>query len=162
MHVTEFLALEDPYRGIDTGMTGRIFAWQATWEIFLENPILGVGFRVHEQSLDVGSSAHNGYLTTLAEIGLFGFLSIVYLIVSGSYMLWRCAVNPDLIHSHSILFGIVSGYVLLAVFERYLINIGNPTSLLFLLGILTPKLAARKGADIKPQKTDSAGARNVG
>ncbi|MEQ1795347.1 MAG: hypothetical protein ABL970_14280, partial [Nitrospira sp.] len=39
----------------------------------------------------------------------------------------------------SILLGLCVGYLLLALFERYLINVGNPTSLLFLLCIMQPR-----------------------
>ncbi|MBI3441912.1 MAG: hypothetical protein HY052_08990 [Proteobacteria bacterium] len=77
-------------------------------------------------------------MATLAEIGLFGFAGIVYLIVTGIGSLWRDAKDPYYMWTHSVLVGLCFSYLFLAMFERYLINIGNPTSLLFLLGILRP------------------------
>ena len=93
-------------------------------------------FRAHEYLLKADSSAHNGYLATLAEVGLLGFLAIAFLITRGLYLLWAGSREPGSGFSQSILFGLCVGYLLLAVFERYLINVGNPTSLLFLVSVM--------------------------
>jgi hypothetical protein len=53
-------------------------------------------------------------------------------------LLWTGSREPEPAFSRSILFGLCVGYLLLAVFERYLINVGNPTSLLFLLCVMQP------------------------
>jgi len=134
------LSLNTRDRGISSGASGRIFAWLDTLRLFEENPIVGVGFRAHEQLLTVGSSSHNGYLAMLAEIGLFGFAAVMYLVFSGVYLLWKQTKSIEYKYTHSILLGILMGYMFLAVFERFLINVGNPTSLLFLIGILAPTL----------------------
>lgn len=134
----DYFAIHDRHRGLETGASGRTIAWSATWELFLANPILGVGFRAHEQLLRVATSSHNGYLAMLAEIGLPGFLCIMWLITAGCYRLWMRVWDTQLYYSHSILLGLCCGYLTLAMFERYLINVGNPASLLFLLGILIP------------------------
>jgi O-Antigen ligase len=123
-------------RGISSGATGRVAAWKWTWELFVRNPVLGVGFRAHESLLKVDSSSHNGYLATLAEVGLLGFLGVLFLVVRGLRLLWVGSREPEAGFSQSILFGLCVGYLLLAIFERYLINVGNPTSLLFLVAIM--------------------------
>ena len=123
-------------RGISSGASGRVAAWKWTWELFVHNPVLGVGFRAHEFLLKTDSSSHNGYLATLAEVGILGFLGVLYLVMRGMRLLWAGARKPGPGFSQSILFGLCVGYLLLAVFERYLINVGNPTSLLFLVGIM--------------------------
>jgi O-antigen ligase len=133
-----FYALSTADRGIGSGATGRVTAWKATWDLFTRNPVLGVGFRAHEQFLKVDSSAHNGYLATLAEVGLPGFLGAAYLTVRGLRLGWTGSQIPERGFTDSILVGLCVGYLLLALFERYLINVGNPTSLLFLLGIMRP------------------------
>ncbi|MFM8331382.1 MAG: O-antigen ligase family protein [Candidatus Methylumidiphilus sp.] len=142
--IDDFLDLNTRDRGITSGASGRIYAWMETIKLFEDNPLFGVGFRAHEKLLSVGSSSHNGYLAMLAEIGLIGFLAVIYLVLSGVFMLWRKSKLPEYKHAHSILFGISIGYVFLAFFERFLINVGNPTSLLFLLGILSPVLYQEK------------------
>ncbi len=131
-------ALSTADRGLGSGATGRITAWKSTWELFARNPMLGVGFRAHEQYLKVDTSAHNGYLATLAEVGIIGFLAVLYLVVRGLRILMVRSREPEAGFTNSILFGLCVAYLLLAVFERYLINVGNPTSLLFLVGIMRP------------------------
>jgi O-antigen ligase len=123
-------------RGLGSGATGRVAAWKWTWELFVRNPVLGVGFRAHEFLLKTDSSSHNGYLATLAEVGILGFLGVMFLVVRGMRLLWTGSREPGPGFSQSILFGLCAGYLLLAVFERYLINVGNPTSLLFLVAIM--------------------------
>lgn len=134
-----FYSLSAADRGIGSGATGRVEAWKWTWELFLRNPIIGVGFRAHEFLLRVDSSSHNGYLATLAELGLIGFLAIACLIARGLRLLWVRAQEPEGGFVPSLLLGLSVGYLFLAVFERYLINVGNPTSLLFLLAVMQPQ-----------------------
>lgn len=145
-----FYALSTADRGISSGASGRVTAWKWTWELFVHNPVLGVGFRAHEYLLKADSSAHNGYLATLAEVGLLGFLAIVYIIARGLYLLWVGCRESRPGFSQSILFGLCVGYLLLAVFERYLINVGNPTSLLFLVSVM--RAGAMEGPVTEPNE----------
>lgn len=135
-----FYDLSKADRGIGSGATGRVAAWKAAWELFTRNPVLGVGFRAHEHLLKVDTSAHNGYLATLAEVGVIGFFGVLYLVGRGLRLLWAGSKEPERGFTYSVLFGLCLAYLLLAVFERYLINVGNPTSLLFLLGVMRPGL----------------------
>lgn len=139
-------------RGISSGATGRVAAWKWTWELFVRNPVLGVGFRAHESFLKVDSSSHNGYLATLAEVGILGFLGVLFLVARGLYLLWAGSREPGPGFSQSILFGLCVGYLLLAGFERYLINVGNPTSLLFLVSIMRPR--AMEGSVASPDELE--------
>ncbi|MGA6828436.1 O-antigen ligase family protein [Nitrospira sp. NS4] len=133
-----FYALSSADRGISSGASGRVTAWKGTWELFVRNPVLGVGFRAHEHLLKADTSAHNGYLATLAEVGVLGFLGVLYLVVRGLHLLWADSRDPGRAFVQSILLGLCVGYILLAIFERYLINVGNPTSLLFLVSVMRP------------------------
>jgi O-antigen ligase len=155
-------ALSTADRGISSGATGRVAAWKWTWELFLRNPVLGAGFRAHELLLKADSSAHNGYLATLAEVGILGFLGVLYLIVRGMRVLWDGSRKPESGFSRSILFGLCVGYLLLAVFERYLINVGNPTSLLFLLSVMQPEtgeepMPQEEGTLLQPLEESAVG-----
>ncbi len=62
-----FFQLDDPDRGLSTGATGRTEVWKIAWNLFLQNPILGVGFRAHEKYPGLSASSHNGYLALLVE-----------------------------------------------------------------------------------------------
>jgi O-antigen ligase len=138
--IKEYFAISDRYRGFGTGASGRVEAWGSAWRLFLNHPLTGVGFRAHERYLSgaEGASSHNGYLAALAEIGLIGFCSNILFIFFGFFRLKSIVNIPNLTFSHSVLFGLACGYLLIGLFERYLINVGNPTSLLFLLCLTLP------------------------
>jgi O-antigen ligase len=133
----KFFLWSDPHRGIDSGMSGRLYTWIKTAELIRDNWIFGVGFRAHESYI-AASSAHNGYLATMAEIGIIGFGAIITFILRRQFRLfasWRFDTSVVVLN---VLFPLSIGYLLIAIFERYLINIGNPVSLLFLVALMRP------------------------
>jgi O-antigen ligase len=150
----QFFALHDQYRGFDSGATGRVAAWEATWKLFQSHPWLGVGFRTHEHILKAETSSHNGYLALLAEVGLVGFSAALYLACSGLFRIWRRLRDLAHLHSASILFGLGCAYLALAGFERYYINVGNPTSLLFLLCLLTPRIVGPRQSNAQAAESE--------
>jgi O-antigen ligase len=139
--VSSLLFLNDKYRGLGTGFTGRLDAWQEAFDLFLSNPWFGVGFRMHEQYMTTLSSAHNGYLSLLAEVGLFGSLSLLFLTSLAYWRLFRSALRGDAIAMFGVSF--VTGYLFLATFERFFLNMGNPTSALTWLFLMMPVQAGR-------------------
>ena len=46
--------------------------WQAAMSIFQENPIIGIGSGALSSPLELGTVAHNTYISVLSELGLFG------------------------------------------------------------------------------------------
>lgn len=135
--LSTYYDIHDKYRGVDSGFTGRVKVWGETWDLFVRSPIIGVGFRAHDRLIRLGTSSHNGYLAMLAEIGVFGFAAAIYLAVTGISALWKESRRANK-KSTSALMGLCIGYLILAMFERFFFNIGNPTSLLFILGIIRP------------------------
>ena len=133
--IASFFKLKDKHRGIESGGSGRTLIWAEMWELFLQYPVTGVGYRAHPELLKVGSSAHNGYLAMLVDIGIVGFCAIMYLVIYGIVKLKR-HLTPDMTKVNSTLFAFLVAYMILAMFEPYLINIGNPASLLFMFAIL--------------------------
>jgi len=130
-----FFLFSDKHRGLSSGGSGRTIIWGWMWDLFVENPVFGVGYRAHGE-LITASSAHNGYLATLVDIGLVGFVSIMYLILVGVYRLWKKLSDVEYLRTYTTLFSLVAAYMALAMFERYLINVGNPASLLFMFAVL--------------------------
>jgi O-antigen ligase len=72
------------YSGDDIS-NGRLHFWQTTWQVFRDNPILGVGFDalgVAYTRYDTWNGmyrverAHNDYLQVLAESGVIGFICL--------------------------------------------------------------------------------------
>lgn len=134
--VEAFFAVNSKYRGLGTGATGRLQAWIETWHLFLSHPVIGVGFRAHAVLVKSQSSAHNGYLAMLAEVGIVGFSAVMYLAVSGVWRLKTLIGDREAFQMASIMLGVCLGYGFIAMFEPFLINVGNPTSLIFTLAIL--------------------------
>jgi O-antigen ligase len=119
--------LNDPYRGLDTGFTGREGLWTGTFDLWLKHPLFGVGFREHEQILDFPS--HNGYLAMLADTGIFGFLLYCTMLCTSLLAAWRM---PDPSYRRFVL-AVVVAYAIMSLFERRAINTGNPFGFLIVI-----------------------------
>ncbi len=126
--VSSLFFLNDKYRGLGTGFTGRVDAWQEALALFFQNPAFGVGFRMHERYMTTLSSAHNGYLSLLAEVGVAGVIPLVSLTLLAGRSLFRKAISGDPIAILGMSY--ITGYALLVIFERLFLNMGNPTSIL--------------------------------
>lgn len=155
--LAQALAFDDAYRGLNTGFTGRDALWAYAIDLFIDNPFFGVGYRLHEQYYfragDIGDmeyylagSAHNGYLATLAETGLLGSIPLAVWLVLRLTQLVRLlkSRNPML----RIGLPLVLGYLTIAIFERYLLNLGNPTSVAVILYLCIPKKFSPKKAAV--------------
>jgi O-antigen ligase len=140
--VSALLFIEDKYRGVGSGFTGRTDAWQEAYQLFADNPILGIGFRVHGQYMSgVLKSAHNGYLSMLADAGLAGLITVLTLIGACSWRLLRMVREGD--RTAIIGFSFILGYLFVAIFERLLINFGSATSTLMWVFLLMPHWVRR-------------------
>ena len=78
----------------------RIRNWRLAWDIFLNNPVGGKGFRTfpRESSQRFRSSivgVHNGYLKVLAESGLLGMLPFLALLVFAATLLLAPTAMPS-------------------------------------------------------------------
>lgn len=77
------LLLEDRYRGIASGFSGRIDNIILGWELFLMSPIIGVG-----STQEDAAYVHNGYIKVVAQYGVFGFFWIA-LVGRAFWNAWR-------------------------------------------------------------------------
>jgi O-antigen ligase len=141
--VSEIFAFDDPYRGLDSGFTGRDVLWQYALQLFYDNPYWGVGFRLHERyyamsnpDIALPGSAHNGYLAALAELGITGAVPLFVWLLLRLFALAKAPVKSSL---DAVTLPFVLGYLAIALFERFLINLGNPTSLIFLMLLVRPR-----------------------
>jgi len=103
---------------------------------------MGSGFRMSDFELrkDIGiSSAHNAYLTSLLETGIVG-TALMLLAVLTAY--WRMLKGALRSQDKTCLFyfGVISASLLFAMGERFLINVGNPTSILLIFSLFYSRL----------------------
>jgi O-antigen ligase len=125
------LKLNDPNRGLDTGFSGREGIWTATLQIWLDHPVLGVGFREHEQILDFPS--HNGYLAILADLGIVGFSIYCALLASSLVASWRVGERA----TRNLAIATIASYAVMSLFEDRAINTGNPFGFLMMMTCFT-------------------------
>ena len=126
---SDILLLNSADRGVDLGFTGRTEVWQETINLWTKAPLLGVGFRQHEQFLAGGAPAHNGYLAMLADTGLVGFIVYVVLLMRSLVASWSIQDQ----RTRRFVIAMIVGYIVVGFFDRRTINAGNPYGLLILM-----------------------------
>jgi len=128
----DLMMLSDPLRGVGSGATGRAHAWAETWDLFAAHPWVGVGYRQHEQYLLSDSSAHNGYLATLAETGIFGFMAYIVFIF-GALGLACAKVLRKPTAPRVACMAFLLAYIFTGLVERVGLNTGNLYSLVLIV-----------------------------
>jgi O-antigen ligase len=137
--ISSALNLADQYRGVSSGLSGRVDLWRAGIDIFLDHPLLGVGFRLQDQALPArfqsAGAVHNGFLGTLVEVGLLGAIPLFWFMAIGIRKLWR---ESRLAYPGSQLgFSYVLGYCASSMVEPRLLNLAHPASVIawcFIIG----------------------------
>ncbi len=117
--------VDDPYRGLGTGFTGREALWDAAIDIWKAHPLLGAGWHQQDALLQVG--AHNSYLAILADLGICGLALYVSLLAWS--LLAGFSVPDDRVRR--LVVGVVGAYIGLGFFEARAFSVGQPLSLLF-------------------------------
>ncbi len=79
---SKVLLLNDPYRGIDSRMTGRLDGWMHAIMIFKDNPVFG-------QGIDTLLEVHNGFLRWAGEGGVLLLGVMMLLILSSMAWSWH-------------------------------------------------------------------------
>lgn len=135
-YLDKLLLLSDKYRGIDGSFSNRIDIWKFCLDVILNHPFIGVGFRMSDKILSMQSmgSTHNVYLMILMESGIIG---TILLLLSMA----MCFINlggKALKHKEKtslFYIGLLSGTLVFGMGERFLINIGNLSSLLLIFAL---------------------------
>jgi hypothetical protein len=133
-YLSEILQLNNPYRGLHSGLSGRIDRWDlALKDLEHSSLLLGNGYRTGNVKL--GFSIDNGYLTLVYETGIFVTIFIVlkYLWVTVSFI--REYLRSKTARSSAFFFSIIfimGVFLINNIVARYLFGLGNPFSLLCL------------------------------
>jgi O-antigen ligase len=149
----KLLLLSDPGRGLTSGFTGRTIAWRETLDLFYSHPLFGVGYRQNEQYLSTAIGAHNAYLATLADVGLFGAAAYLLLMCGGLVMAWRKALGGPT-PGRLMAVAYLSAYLVNGLFERNALNVGNFYSV---MAIVVCVWSWRANADRAPMTRPAAG-----
>jgi len=65
----------------------RVMLWQKAWDMFLASPVIGEGFNTFEFNGFIDT--HNYYLKMLAEEGVIGLVTFLYVLLSALKMSWK-------------------------------------------------------------------------
>jgi len=126
------LLINDDERGLGTGATGRLEIWQAAFDLWLDHPLVGVGYQQSSAYIGFGLYAHNMILVILGDLGLFGLAGFLLFSVMAAWnarALWRSGQRLTATYVTTML--IV--YFIYGVFEGRAVNAGNPLSAAFFL-----------------------------
>ena len=143
-YLTVILDLDSPTRGTDSGATGREVIWRDGIALVFSDPLLfftGRGVRAAGPEV-IGFPVESSYINLALEHGVvFGLLIALSFLATAWRSIGRSfdtgAMNPALFLS-----GLMLVFVLVqSIFNRYLVAVGNPYSLLILLLLLRPNLS---------------------
>ena len=132
--LSKVFMIDDPRRGLDSGGTGRAQAWREAIEVFQQHPLLGVGYRHHEDYITAASSAHQAYLATAADMGVVGlFVYLLFLAIGIGSGLYKAVIYRS--HVHAVLAAIIIGYAVQGLAEQRAINFANSISLMVIMAV---------------------------
>jgi hypothetical protein len=130
------LALESDTRGLASGGSGRTGLWARGIATLFEDPMtfaFGGGFRSSSSDL-IGFSTESSYITILLDSGAFIGAAIILVFCYSPIKALRIT-SPENRHSSALILlaSFMTFLIVESVFNRYLLAIGNPTSLMSLL-----------------------------
>ncbi len=126
---TDVFKLNDPYRGLGSGFTGRSDLWAEAINTWMRAPLFGVGYHQSDRFITDQLGAHSAYLSTLADMGVAGLLLYCGL------LLWSFLAGLAIedARTRRVTLALIVGYAVYGLFESRAFNLGNPFSLLFLM-----------------------------
>ena len=140
------LELTNNYRGIDTGLTGRVDRWAAVGHLLANGTIvLGRGFRSSDYEFQ---AVDNSYLVILYDLGVVALIVIATRFVFILARFIRSYLRSD--EPARSAFWLTCCLVMIVLMvnstvARYLFGLGNPFSLLALFIFATPLSSAEAG-----------------
>jgi hypothetical protein len=140
-YTDKVLQLSEGDRGMDSGLTGRVQHWQATWARLARGSWLwGNGVRASD---GLPFAVDNGYLVVLYDLGIIPCLLILGRFATLAWrFFWRYLAlgkNLDL----AVLM-ILAVFLVNNIVDRYLFGVGNPFSLMAFIMLVAPWTTASR------------------
>jgi O-antigen ligase len=141
--------INDKYRGISSGGSGRDYLWTAAMQLWEAEPIFGVGFKGHTLLMPDQLPAHNAYIAMLADMGLVGLTSYFLMMSPAIYFVLkpirRFVEDP-------LPVTVIATYILYGAFEVRAFSFGNTYSVVFLLIVFN--CSRWRLTEVRPVKLD--------
>ncbi len=128
--VYDVFLIDDSYRGLGTGLVGRLEGYLAALQEWLANPVFGIGYNNSRET-------HNGFLMILGETGLVGLGVFLFLLVRAIRNAPARLTNPQII--------VMTGYIMVILTYPRAINV-NTAALVFLFALWHELCRPRKQA----------------
>jgi hypothetical protein len=134
-YFSRMLELESDTRGIASGGSGRVELWGRGLGTLVDDPItlaFGGGFRSSSSDV-IGFSTESSYITILLDCGIFVGCAVIFAFVCAPIKALRLSLsqNPGS-NSLVLLASFMTFLIAESVFNRYLLAVGNPISLMTL------------------------------
>jgi exopolysaccharide production protein ExoQ len=146
MFFTRMLELDSSTRGISTGGSGRTELWARGVDTLFSDPklfIFGGGFRSSNSDL-IGFSTESSYISILLDSGAFLGVATIAIFLYAPIKALQITPPQERHASTLILAAAFMTFILVeSIFNRYLLAIGNPASLLSLLVLVSLSLQQR-------------------
>jgi O-antigen ligase len=122
--------LNDKYRGISSGGSGRSDLWAAAISLWQAQPVFGVGFKGHMLLMPDQMPAHNAYIGMLADMGIAGLASYLLMVSPAIYFVFKPIHRLPQYPQWAT---IILTYILYGLFEFRAFSFGNTYSIIFML-----------------------------
>jgi len=137
--------VNDKYRGINSGASGRDDLWAAAIQLWQAQPIFGVGFKGHTLLMPDQMPAHSAYLGMLADIGIAGLGSYLLMLSPAVYFVFKPIHRTP---EYPVLVNVILTYILYGLFEVRAFSFGNTYSVIFMLVVFN--CSKRRLAGVRP------------
>ncbi len=158
---TRMLELDSSTRGVGSGGSGRSDLWAKGVYTLFSDPMLvlfGGGFRSSNSDL-IGFSTESSYVSILLDSGIFFGSATILVFLYAPIKALRVTPAQDRHASAQILAAAFMTFIIVeSIFNRYLLAIGNPASLLSLLTLISLSVQARAApVEVAPPAPASKG-----
>lgn len=107
-NIEKYINADEKHVAGGTSVTSRFEMWKASWDIFLKNPVLGVGvghYRENAQALvkqgerhamaGAFNHPHNQFLSAMVSGGIIAFIAILMLFIVPAKIFFHVCKSPD-------------------------------------------------------------------
>jgi exopolysaccharide production protein ExoQ len=153
-YVVGMLELESSTRGMSSGGSGRVDIWWHGLATLFDDPltlIFGGGFRSSSSDV-IGFSTESSYVTILLDNGIFIGCAVIFVFWCSPIRALRLSLTQSPQANTLVLVCSFLTFLLIeSIFNRYLLAVGNPTSLMTLPILFS---LAMRGRSTNGQKQD--------
>jgi exopolysaccharide production protein ExoQ len=157
-YLQRMLDVNSTTRGIASGASGRTDSWRQSFDTLSSDPVLllvGGSLRSSDYSIIGFDATENSFITIWLDCGLFAGTAIIALFVYSPLKAMSLSRSSVIDRRQLILVPSLFVFLLVeAIFNRYLLGIGNPISLIVLMIVMSLAVRGENTAIVKTEDVD--------